>query len=293
MALLIVLGTWVPAAGAPRSADQTQAKSEGRTSGTEDPLTVKQASREFLSDVGRIWSSPARIKDKHVGPLIALAAATTFLIAADEPIRDGVHSFAEKHAWVGDVSPVVTEMGGVGAFATAGAFLGAGLIFKDAKARDTGYLAASSIIQCVVVDNFLKSLTGRQRPLVADGEDHWFGPARFFSRFEAGTADAFGSFPSGHTAAAFALATVVSLQYPHRAWVPITAYTIAAGVGLSRMTMDKHWASDVAVGAVVGHLVARLVVNNHTRHHRVIPMLACSRKGLALSVFWDLDPAGR
>src|SRR5512136_1720687 len=122
LALIIVLGTWLPAASAPLPSGQSTAESGGRTSGTEDPLTVKQASREFLSDVGRIWSSPARIRNKHVGPLIVLAAATTFLIAADEPIRDGVHSFAEKHSWVGDIGPVITEMGGIGAFATAGAF---------------------------------------------------------------------------------------------------------------------------------------------------------------------------
>ena len=290
--ILLVLGTALPAPGALPTSGRPTVSSEDRTSAAEETLTLKQAGREFLSDAGRIWSSPARIKDKHIGPLVALAAATTFLIAGDEPIRDGVQTFAERHGWVIDVAPVVTEMGGIGAFATAGAFFGAGLIFKDARARDTGYLAASAILQCVVVDTFVKGMAGRQRPLVADGEDHWYGPAKFFSN-EPGTADAFGSFPSGHSATAFSLATVVAMQYGHRSWVPVVAYTLAAGVGLSRIAMDKHWASDVAVGAVIGHLVARLIVNNHDRHQRVVPMLACTRRGLALSVFWDLDPAGR
>jgi hypothetical protein len=71
--------------------------------------------------------------------------------------------------------------------------------------------------------------------------------------------------------------------------VPVVAYTVAAGVGLSRMTLDRHWASDVAIGAVVGYVVGRLVVRNHDRHQRVIPMLACTGRTIALSVFVDLE----
>jgi membrane-associated phospholipid phosphatase len=70
------------------------------------------------------------------------------------------------------------------------------------------------------------------------------------------------------------------------------AYSLAAGVGLSRMTLDKHWASDVLVGAALGHLVGRLVVRGHDRRRRVVPMLACTGRGVALSLFCDLDPDG-
>ncbi len=291
--ILLVLGTALPAPGAPPPSGESTASSEDRSSRGEDPLTLKQAGREFLSDTGRIWSSPTRIKTKTMVPLIALAAATTFLIAADEPIRDGVQTFAEKHAWVGDVGPVITEMGGIGAFATAGAFFGAGLIFKDARARETGFLAANAILQSFLVDSFLKGMTGRQRPFIAAGEDHWSGPVGFFRRFEKSQKGLYDSFPSGHSAAAFSLATVVALQYRHHAWVPVVAYTLASGVGLSRMTLDRHWASDVAIGALIGYGVGRLVVRNHGRRQRVVPMLACTARGVALSVSLDLDPAGR
>jgi hypothetical protein len=177
LTLVLYLGSSVSAAGSPPPAGQTAVKGEERASETSDRLTLKEAGREFLGDAGRIWSSPARIRAKHVVPLIGLAAATAFLIASDESIRDGVQTFAGKHAWVGDVAPVVTEMGGLAGFATAGVFFGAGLVFKDARARDTGYLAVSAMLQSFLVDGFLKGMTGRRRPFVAEGEDHWAGPA--------------------------------------------------------------------------------------------------------------------
>jgi membrane-associated phospholipid phosphatase len=141
----------------------------------------------------------------------------------------------------------------------------------------------------MLVDNVFKVLAGRRRPYVADGEDHWGGPAAFF---KAGGEDA-RSFPSGHTATAFALATVVSLQYRRSGWVPVVAYGLAAGVGLSRVALDKHWASDVLVGAAVGHFVGRLVVRDHDRRKRLVTLVACSPRGFSVSLFYDLGPAGR
>jgi membrane-associated phospholipid phosphatase len=263
----------------------------GRPGEAKKGPVLKNAARDFAADTGRIWSSPFRIKERHVAPLILVTAATGLLIAADESIRDGFKSYADGHGWVQDIGPVVTQMGGLGAAATAGIFFGAGLIFKDERARDTGYLAASAIVQAFLLDHFIKGMTGRQRPFAADGEDHWAGPAAFFKRYDPDNDGLYDSFPSGHSAAAFSLATVVALQYRHRPWVPVLAYTIAAGVGLSRVTMDRHWMSDVFVGAVVGHLVARLVVRSYTRRQRLVPVLGCSGRGITLGFHYNLDPA--
>lgn len=275
--------------GAPAAARAAQA-----AAGESDRvLTLKEAGRDFLRDTGKIWTSPLRIKSKHVGPIVTFAAATTFLMAADENIRDAVQGYVGKHRWVGDVGPVVTEMGSLGGLAAAGVFFSAGLIFRDERARDTGYLAASAIAQTFLVDGFIKGVTGRRRPFFADGEDHWSGPEGFFKRFDKDGEGAYSSFPSGHSASAFTLATVVALQYRDHPWVPVLAYTIASGVGLSRMTMDRHWASDVVVGAVIGHLVARLVVRDHGRRRRLVPALACSGRAVAVSVYYCFDPVGR
>lgn len=60
-----------------------------------------------------------------------------------------------------------------------------------------------------------------------------------------------GSFPSGHTSAAFNLATSLSLRY-HKWYVIAPSYLYAASVGWARMYQGVHYPSDVLVGAIVG-----------------------------------------
>lgn len=63
------------------------------------------------------------------------------------------------------------------------------------------------------------------------------------------------SFPSGHTATAFMTATMLSKEYGDRsAWISVGAYTTATATGLMRMANNKHWLSDVMVGAGIGIL---------------------------------------
>lgn len=63
------------------------------------------------------------------------------------------------------------------------------------------------------------------------------------------------SFPSGHTATAFMTATMLSKEYGHISpWVSVGAYSVATATGLMRMANNKHWLSDVMVGAGIGIL---------------------------------------
>lgn len=67
------------------------------------------------------------------------------------------------------------------------------------------------------------------------------------------------SFPSGHTATAFMTATMLSKEYGDRSpWYSIGAYSVATATGLSRMANNKHWLSDVLVGAGIGILSTEL-----------------------------------
>jgi len=70
----------------------------------------------------------------------------------------------------------------------------------------------------------------------------------------------FNSFPSGHTATAFAGAEFLWQEYKDVSiWYGISGYVVAAGTGLFRVYNDKHWTTDVFAGAGIGILSTKLV----------------------------------
>ena len=66
-----------------------------------------------------------------------------------------------------------------------------------------------------------------------------------------------GAFPSGHTTAAFACATVLAWASP-RLRVPV--FVLAAAIGCSRVYVGVHWPLDVLGGALLGTLMGTLLV---------------------------------
>ena len=71
------------------------------------------------------------------------------------------------------------------------------------------------------------------------------------------------SFPSGHTSFAFTLAEVLHQEFKDKPLVYITGYTIATTVGAMRMLNNRHWFSDVMVGAGIGIAATKLVYATH------------------------------
>ncbi|MBQ9362198.1 MAG: phosphatase PAP2 family protein [Bacteroidaceae bacterium] len=62
------------------------------------------------------------------------------------------------------------------------------------------------------------------------------------------------SFPSGHTATAFASATILHKEYglTRSLWYSVAGYAIATGTGVMRVMNNRHWASDILAGAGIG-----------------------------------------
>jgi membrane-associated phospholipid phosphatase len=68
------------------------------------------------------------------------------------------------------------------------------------------------------------------------------------------------SFPSAHTAFAFAAAEFLHQEYKDQSpWISISGYTVAAATGAMRMMNNKHWLCDVCVGAGVGMLSTKAI----------------------------------
>lgn len=64
------------------------------------------------------------------------------------------------------------------------------------------------------------------------------------------------SFPSGHTATSFVAATILHKEYglTRSPWYSIAGYSVATATGICRILNNRHWVSDVLVGAGIGIL---------------------------------------
>lgn len=72
------------------------------------------------------------------------------------------------------------------------------------------------------------------------------------------------SFPSGHTSQAFAAATFMHKEYGKISiWYSVGAYSVATTVGVMRVLNNRHWASDVLVGAGIGILSTNMIYLTH------------------------------
>jgi len=239
---------------------------------------------DFFKDEGKMWSAPFRPTLKNTLIWGAVLAATGALIANDESIYRNVKEYQGKHAWVDEVSPKITLLGDFGvASGIAGLFFLDGVIFRDEKARETGILAIETLLHTGILAQVMKHLAGRKRPEAPEiGKDGWAGPSGFFKRYSENFSS-YDSFPSGHAITAWGLATVISAQYRESPGVGIVCYSLATLVGLSRVTEDKHWMSDVVVGAALGFAIGRMVVRNERKRLQVTPSALPRGAGVALT----------
>jgi membrane-associated phospholipid phosphatase len=227
------------------------------------------------------------LKGKDFALWGGVVLVTGILIANDVPIYKEIKEFQLKHKWVSDVSPTITRLGlGEWTLGTAGAFYLGGLIFKDPKAKETARLTLMTFIHTGFVVQLGKHLTGRQRPSwggTPKNEWHWF--KGFFNRYKDGQLAQYDAFPAGHVITIFGTATVISEMYKNTVWVPILCYSVATLSGLSRITEDTHWLSDVFLGAVLGYAIGKYVVKTRNRLQKlnIYPIAGSRQVGLSLN----------
>ena len=173
-----------------------------------------------------------------------------------------------------DLASTLRHFGQIEVYGTITAgIVGAGLLSGNHELTRSGGRLAATLALAGAASSVAKLTLGRPRPDQSNDADGYVP----FSGQEA--------MPSGHTTMAFALATALSDDL-HRPWASVGLYTLAAGVGWSRLNDNRHWLSDVAAGAVLGITSAK-VMNGRWRIFNLRPptiLLGPKQAGIA----WQL-----
>ena len=206
----------------------------------DSPVSAKPPTRSLIS-----WQESA-----GAGALLVAG------FAADPSLRDFVQDHrsgtTNRLADLGDLFGnkfVVVPALGLG-------LLGGKLLHRDGVFR-ASLKAGEAAALASAVNGLLKVGFGRGRPLDRPGDPDFFRPFTLSDN----------SFPSGHTALAFSMATALAAQTHHR-WTHLALFSLAGLTGLARLNDDKHWASDVIAGAAIGILAGRWVSRRKSREER-------------------------
>ena len=165
--------------------------------------------------------------------VVGSADEGNFFLRLDRDIFDAIYDEPPRSEPLGTTMEIGTYFG------DGRLMLGVSLLlmaYGNDERRETGRLLTSTFISTGVIVWGMKEIIGRKRPL----DDVVGNPA----------------FPSGHTAYAFAGATLLGNRYPK---LRIPLYIGAGLVGLTRIYLGRHYASDVIAGAAVGTITGALI----------------------------------
>jgi membrane-associated phospholipid phosphatase len=198
------------------------------------------------------------------GFAIATAALAPVDVAIANRLRD---STVQENRFIGTLAAVVRDVA-----TPYSVFIGVGLyaygrIASDERAADLGLHGTEAIAIGALAGATLKGLFGRERPFVKR-DPHNYKLGRGFGRRGK---EQYRSFPSGHTISAFAAAAAVTSE-TRRWWrgsekfIGPAMYGGAALAGISRIYHNRHWATDVMMGAAIGTMAGIKVVRYHHAH---------------------------
>lgn len=238
---------------------------------------VGQCLKDLGQDQAGIWTSPLRIRSKDAYWLVPFAAATGVALHYDAQAMQelGVDKTRE------DMSSTFSDVGLYSSIAGGAGIYFLGLAKNNDHLAETGRLGEEAMVNSFLVVEALKLATNRERPNEGNGRGgFWPHGTRSYQPD--------GSFPSGHAAAMFAFARVLSSEYPSKK-VQLGAYLFAAAVSVSRVTAREHFPSDVLVGGTFGYLIGGYVVHHHvgaydTSAFSIAPLIQGSTRTYGLRV---------
>ena len=217
------------------------------------PVSWKLLFGNVVADQKQIWSFPAKlVQGKNWIPTTAVVGTTAGLMFLDSSEARYFRTTTTFHGFRNIVTGNATA---IGMGAVPASLYAIGLVRKDSKMQRTALFAGEALADTVLVQTALKDIARRVKP-ARYPTSGWFaskGPPTSYLRGN-------GSFPSGHSMAAFSVATIVARQYGNHRWVPYVAYGLAAVVGFSRLPLNVHFLSDVFMGGALGYSISRFTV---------------------------------
>jgi len=212
-----------------------------------------------------------------VGTLVATDRRTLSYFAPKDELREyGLVKLAKQFSRYGEVVYAVPIIVGFGGY---------GWLADSPREKETFLMVTEALASSAAWTGLLKVATGRERPSQREApESDWTGPFGIFSRESSRRGKQLLSFPSGHSSAMWAIATVLAHQYRRTYVVPILSYAAATGVAYSRMVVDAHWFSDIVVGSGLGYFCARQVIRDNQTSEPAGGRASTSAAGLHLDV---------
>ncbi len=187
-----------------------------------------------------------------------------FGMEADETVRGWAQGPGlQGNALIDGVTSAFNHVGTPWPLVVSGASYLAARAAGEPDVADFAWHVSASLFATSATTAVLKGVVGRARPYHTGEDSDIFDPGEGLS----GNTH-YNSFPSGHTATAFALAASLSGEVAHR-WpragppVRVATYAAAGITGFARVYRDKHWVTDVVVGALIGHWVGSRVAGRH------------------------------
>lgn len=210
-------------------------------------VDLGRAIRSFGYDSWRVVSAPARLDRESALKLGAFVVAGGLLFVNDEEVSKWLRENSTPGSLIRDVGDELEPFALQG---NTNAIL-AGLALVGYATRQHWLQApAKQLLYSQWIGGIIRQasgqLAGRKRPF--DAADPY--------QFDPGEGK---SFPSGHSAVAMEVATVLSHHIGYRP-ASVLLYGAAATVVLQRVSSGAHWASDAWVGAGLGFATARIVV---------------------------------
>jgi membrane-associated phospholipid phosphatase len=204
-----------------------------------EPLDVspdEQAPPNLVKQIGMDFKNVFTTKENLAIVSVGLAAAWGASHFDHSIANSGFNAELNEGSALDATFDPGSRLGGAAVqFGGAVAAFGIGKLISDPELESLGRDLVRAQIVTQALTQAVKFSVGRERP---DGSNHQ-------------------SFPSGHSASAFATATVLERHYGWKVGVP--AYAFAGYVAASRLNEDRHYLSDVVFGASIGILVGRTV----------------------------------